>query len=138
MRQLALILGLCLAGGFASAQTFGEITGEVKDQSGSVAPNAQVTVVNSATNASRSTVTNNAGIYSFPALVPGIYSVKIEASGFQPVLRNNVELQVQQTARIDFTMAVGQTTQTVEVSGAAQLLATESATLGTVINGQTI
>ena len=124
MRQLWIVLGLCLTIGIASAQTFGEITGEVKDQSGAVAPNAPITATNTATNATRTTRTNEQGIYSIPALNPGTYQVKVEAPGFQPMVRNNVELQVQQTARIDFTLAVGQITQTVEVSSTAALLAT--------------
>src|SRR5215471_18551574 len=117
MRKLWIAIGLCLTIGVATAQTFGEITGQVKDQTGAVAPNAPVTATNSATNATRTTQTNEQGIYSIPALNPGIYSVKVEAPGFQPMLRNSVELQVQQTARIDFTLTVGQITQTVEVSG---------------------
>src|SRR5713226_7926230 len=138
MRRLFVFLGLCLTIGIASAQTFGEITGEVKDQSGAVAPNATVTVTNTGTNASRTTNTNEAGIYSFPALVPGPYQIKVEAPGFQPVVRSNIELQVQQTARIDFTLTVGQATQTIEVSGAVQLLTTENATVGTVIEEKRI
>jgi len=120
MRQLLLALVLCLSAGVVSAQTFGEITGEVKDQSGAIVPGAPVTATNTATNALRSTVTNEAGIYSFPALVPGLYSVKVDLPGFQPVVRPNIELQVQQTARVDFTLAVGQTTETVQVSEFAQ------------------
>src|SRR5216110_2951093 len=98
MRQLLFVLALFLSARVASAQTFGEITGEVKDPSGALVPGAPVTATNTATNALRSTVTNEAGIYSFPSLVPGIYSVKVELPGFQPVTRN-LELQVQQAAR---------------------------------------
>src|SRR5712691_932051 len=138
MRQLFVVLGLCLPIGIVSGQTFGEITGEVKDQSGAVAPNASITVTNTATNASRNTRTNEAGIYSFPDLVPGNYQVKVEAPGFQPMVRSNIELQVQQTARIDFTLTVGQATQTIEVICFVQLLTTESATVGTVIEEKRI
>jgi carboxypeptidase family protein len=138
MRSLFLFLGLVLPIGVTSAQTFGEITGEVTDQSGAVAPNASITAVNTATNASRATRTNAAGIYSFPALVPGTYQVKVEAPGFQSTVRSNIELQVQQTARVDFTLTLGQTSQTVEVSGTALLLATETATVGTVIEQKSI
>src|SRR5947208_10321814 len=133
MRQLLLVLGLCLPIGVASAQTFGEITGEVKDQSGAIAPNVSITATNTATNASRTTRTNDAGIYSFPALSPGNYQLKVEAPGFQPMVRNNVELQIQQTARIDFSLVVGQALQTFEVTSAAVLLTTENATAGSVI-----
>ena len=65
MRQLLILLGLTLPMGIASAQTFGEITGEVKDQSGAVVPGIPVTVTNTGTNASRTTNTNDAGLYSF-------------------------------------------------------------------------
>src|SRR6266849_6393848 len=138
MRQLFLLLGLVMPIGVASAQTFGEITGEVTDQSGAIAPNASVTATNTATNGARMTRTNQAGIYSFPALVPGPYQVKVEATGFQSAVRSNIELQVQQTARVDFTLTLGQTSQTVEVSGTALLLATETATVGTVIEQKSI
>src|SRR5712691_5109822 len=138
MRQLLLVFGLRLPIGVASAQTFGEITGEVKDQSGAIAPGVSITATNTATNAVRGTRTNEAGIYSFPAMTPGTYQLKVEAAGFQPMVRSNVELQVQQTARIDFTLVVGQASQTIEVSSAAALLTTESATVGTVIEEKRI
>ena len=138
MRQLLFALVLFLSVRVVSAQTFGEITGEVKDPSSAIVPGAMVTVTNTATNAVRSTVTNEAGLYSFPALVPGVYSVKVELTGFQSLVRNNIELQVQQVARVDFTLAVSQTSETVQVNEFAQLLTTESATVGTVISGNTI
>ncbi len=136
MHKVFLILGLLSAA--ASAQTVGEITGEVKDASGANAPNAAVTATNIETNVARSTVTNSSGVYSIPGLTPGIYHVKASAEGFQTVVKANVELQVQQTARVDFTLAVGSTNQTIEVSGQAALLNTEDATVGTVIEQKRI
>src|SRR5437879_9382442 len=97
MRHLLLTLGLCLPIGIVSAQTFGEITGEVKDQSGAVAPNASLTVTNTATNVSRTTRTNEAGIYSFPDLVPGPYHVTVEGAGFEAMMGSNIEVEVQLT-----------------------------------------
>jgi hypothetical protein len=138
MRQFVLFLGLCLPISVATAQTFGEITGEVKDPSGAVTPNVSVTVANTATNVGRSTVTNTSGVYSFPDLVPGTYQIKVVAPGFDTVVKTGIELQVQQTARVDFDLRVGQSTQTVEVSGAAALLTTETATVGTVIEEKRI
>src|SRR5215471_14269201 len=138
MRHPLLLLALGLPIGVASAQTLGEITGEVKDPSGAIAPGASVIATNTATNLSRTTLTNEAGIYSFPALIPGTYRLPVEAPGFQPMVRSDIELQVQQTARVDFTRAMGQASQTIEVSGAAQLLTTESATVGTVIGEKSI
>src|ERR1700730_1519773 len=123
MRSILLLLGLlCVVASIGSAQTVGEITGEVKDPSGASIANAPVTATNTATNVSRSTASNNAGVYSFPDLAPGTYQVKVAVPGFDTVIKTNIELQVQQTARIDFTLAVGQTTQTIEVSSAAESL----------------
>jgi hypothetical protein len=138
VQKLLIIVALCLTASIVNAQTAGEITGEVKDPSGAIMPGAAVTTTNTATNVARSTVTNTSGVYSFPDLVPGIYQVKVVAAGFDTVVKTNVELQVQQTARIDFALAVGQATQTVEVSATGELLATEGATVGTVIEEKRI
>src|SRR4051794_14455768 len=105
MKRLLVVIGLlCATCDTALAQTSGEITGEVKDPSGAVMPNASVTVTNTATNVARSTVTNTSGVYSFPNLVPGVYGVKVSSGGFDTVVKTGVELQVQQTARIDFEL----------------------------------
>src|ERR1043165_8732675 len=89
-----MVLSVGLSGSIWS-QTLGSIVGEGKDASGAVAPNVRVTAINSETNVSRETLTNTAGIYTFPALVPGNYTVKVDAPGFQPMQRSKVELQVQ-------------------------------------------
>jgi hypothetical protein len=88
-------------------QTLGEITGVLTDPSGAVLVKATVTVTNLETRLTRNTATNNAGNYSFPSLLPGIYNVKAEMAGLQAEIRSKVELQVQQTARIDFQLKAG-------------------------------
>jgi hypothetical protein len=139
MRTSILILGLLGAlSSTAPAQTVGEITGEVRDASGANAPNAAITATNSETNVARSTATNSSGVYSFPGLTPGTYSVKASAPGFQTIVKSNILLQVQQTARVDFTLEIGQSTQTIEVSATGALLSTEDATVGTVIEQKRI
>ena len=123
MRRLALLIGLLgVAFAIAFAQTGGQITGETRDSTGALVPNASVTVTNTATGVSRTTTTNSAGIYSFPDLTPGTYDVKVVLSGFATVVKTNIELQVQQTARVDFALTVGQSTQTIEVAANAALL----------------
>lgn len=135
---LLTAMGVVLAlGPQARAQTLGEITGVITDTSGGVVQGATVTATNAATNATRTTRTNNAGIYSFPALPPGTYSVKAERSGFKPTTRTGVELHVQQTARIDFRLVVGNLEDAVEVTGTT-VLNTENVTLGTVIENKRI
>jgi len=120
------------------AQTFGEIIGEVKDPSGAIVAGAAVTVINADTNVARSTTTNDVGIYNVPSLPPGRYQVKVAASGFDTALRTNIELQVQQTARVDFALTVGQSSQTIEVTSLAATLTTDSASVGTVVEEKDI
>ena len=138
MRKLLLLAGLLLPATILLAQTAGEITGEVTDPSGASAPNATITATNKDTNVARTTQTNSVGVYSFPAMIPGSYEVKAAAAGFDTVVKTGIQLQVQQTARVDFTLTVGQATQTVEVSASGELLATENASVGTVIEQKRI
>lgn len=80
-RGIATLAWLYLLCGIASAQTLGEITGDVADPSGAAVPQAVVTVTNMETNLARQTTTNTSGLYTFPDLVPGTYSVKVTARG---------------------------------------------------------
>jgi len=134
---LAASIALLLSG-LASAQTLGTVTGEIKDTSGAAIADATVTVRNTGTNGIRVVTTNEEGIYSIPALVPGMYDVKAEKSGFKVTTRTGIELQVQQTARVDLNLEVGQVSETIEVSASSQLLTTENATVGTVVEQKRI
>jgi hypothetical protein len=132
-----VILALCFIVS-AFGQTFGDISGEVKDSSGAAISAAQVTIVNVDTNATRSVVSNESGLFSFPALTPGTYNLKAEKSGFKTVTRPDILIQVQQSARVDVEMPVGQVNESVEVSATAALLTTENATVGTVVENKRI
>ncbi len=132
------LLALALLTARLNGQTQGEITGEVTDSTGAPMAGVNMTVTNENTNVSRQAITNTAGAYGFPSLLPGVYRVRAEITGFQAAVRSGVQLQVQQTARIDFQMQVGQVNEVVSVSGAAPLLATENATTGTVIENRRI
>src|SRR6058998_1289908 len=122
----------------AMGQTQASISGVIRDASGAVIPGATVTVTNPATNFVRSVISNEAGVYNFPGLQPGKYNLKVELPGFRTITQNDVELQIQQSARLDFTMQVGEVSETVEVAGTTALIATENATVGTVIENQRI
>lgn len=121
-----------------AAQNFGEITGTVMDASGSAIVGAQVTITSTTTNQSRKAATNDAGSYSAPFLVPGVYDVSVASSGFKVATRRAVDLQVDAVARIDFQLQVGEVTQQVEVTGGAPLVDTENTALGTVIENRRI
>jgi len=120
------------------AQTFGEITGHISDSSGASVPATQITLTNVATNAVRTTSSTASGDYTFPAVAPGFYNIKFEHAGFKTGNINNLQVQVQQTVRLDFTLQVGPLTESVEVSASAELLQTENLALGTVIENKNI
>ncbi|HYP14598.1 MAG TPA: carboxypeptidase-like regulatory domain-containing protein, partial [Bryobacteraceae bacterium] len=119
------------------SQTLGSIAGEVRDPASSIVVGATVTVTNTDTNATRNAVTNDSGLYSFPGLVPGNYTIRVQMAGFRTSARSLV-LQVQQNAQIDLTLEVGQVTETVEVKAETTMLNTTDATVGTVIEQKRI
>src|ERR1035437_1925082 len=119
-------------------QTSGDITGSVVDTSGGAIVGATVTVTNTQTNFKRVTTTNSAGAYSFPSLQPGRYEARVEFAGFGSETRTNIELQVQQVARIDFTLKAGAVSESVVVNAGAPLLESENATVGTVIENKSV
>jgi hypothetical protein len=137
-RLFVLVTILVCTGTAVFGQTSGEITGEIRDASGANIPGAVVTVTNTATGAVRNVVSNEAGVYGFPSLPPGVYDLKVSREGFKTVVRNGIQLQVQQSARIDIGMELGQVTESVDVSAEAALLSTENATVGTVIENKRI
>lgn len=121
-----------------AAQTLATFTGEVKDSTGSAVAGATITARNTATNGMRVVTSNEEGVYTIPALVPGMYDIKAEKQGFKTSSRAGIELQVQQTARVDFGLEIGQVSETVEVSSSLPLLTTESTTVGTVVEQKRI
>src|SRR5688572_9941317 len=141
LRALPICVGITLflvSAVYLQAQTQGEITGVVRDTSGAVIPGATVTVINPSTNFTRTAITNEAGVYSFPALQPGRYNLKVEMPGFRTHTLSDVELQVQQSARLDIVMQVGAVSEVIEVTGTTALISSENATVGTVIENKRI
>src|SRR3954471_8738432 len=119
-------------------QTFGEITGQVADSTGAAIAGASITITNVNTNGARTAVSTDAGVYSFPSLQPGVYKIRVEKPGFKSDTSSGVDVQVQQTIRLDFTLAVGAVTESIEVSASAMQLQAENATVGTVIENRAI
>src|SRR3954463_14884224 len=112
--RLGLLLTILGSTLIAQAPTAG-ITGTINDSTGSPIPGALVTLTNPATNQSRNVRTNDSGLYVFPTLPPALYNLKAEASGFGTQVRNSLELQIGQIARLDFTLSVGSVSEVVEV-----------------------
>jgi hypothetical protein len=119
-------------------QTGGEISGRVADPSGSAIPNSVITLTNTATNVTRQVESTLEGFYTFTSVPPGIYNLRSEHTGFKTATTANVEVQVQQTVRMDFSLQIGQVSESIEVSAAAALLQAENATVGTVVETKSI
>src|SRR6478672_10031732 len=120
------------------AQTQGGITGTVTDSSGAAVPGATVTVTNTATRGTRNTTTNGEGLYTFPAVPPGSYELKVELQGFKTAEIRAFKVDIQQTVRMDVALQVGALNETVTVAGRTVLLNTESTTIGTVIENKVV
>jgi hypothetical protein len=120
------------------AQTLGEITGRVSDASGASLTGASITLTNISNNAVRTTVSTDSGDYTLPSVPPGFYIIKAEHPGFKSATTNNLEVQVQQTVRLDITMQLGQVSESIEVSAQTALLQAENASVGTVIENKAV
>src|SRR5579872_364148 len=135
-----LLLTMVLASTIQSAwgqEVTAAIVGTVADSSGAPIKGAKVT----ATDTERGTVyqseTNDSGSYDINRIPVGTYELKVVAPGFQTLVRPPFTLVLNQTARIDAQMKVGQVTETVEVTGSAPILKTESTSVDTIIDATT-
>lgn len=136
--SLAICAVLLAAIPMLGQQGRGTITGTVTDATGAAVPNAAITIVNTGTNASFPAVSNEAGYYRAPSLPVGSYTVTAEVAGFKKEVRTGITLQVDQHAEVDFSLEIGTTSESVEVSADATLVDTSSATVGKVVENRRI
>ncbi|UCF37363.1 MAG: TonB-dependent receptor [Acidobacteriota bacterium] len=108
----------------------GAITGVVSDESGAVIPGVEVTILNQATGVARTVVTSETGVYRAPYLPPATYGVTAALSGFKSAVAENVLVRVAQTVTVDFTLELGELTETITISSQAPLLETSSSEIG--------
>ncbi|MFN0108563.1 MAG: TonB-dependent receptor domain-containing protein [Blastocatellia bacterium] len=135
---LALAVVCCLAAS-ASAQSFtGTIVGTVKNANGEVISGAQIVITEVQTNKLATAITNSDGYYNSPPLAVGQYRVEARMTGFRSAARNNLVLQIQQSLLADFTLEVGQVSETVEVTAQTPVLETTSSVLGKVVDNRRI
>ena len=137
-RSLAIIAGIIVLLAIplvATAQvTTATIVGTISDPSGGQLPNAKVNVRNINTGLTRSAVTGEDGAYRIEFLPVGTYSIEVAASsGFKKAFRNDIVLQVNDTARIDFALEVGQVNETVTITDETPQINTSTAELGRTI-----
>src|SRR5438309_4345553 len=121
-----------------SQTTQGTIQGTVQDQSGGVIAAATVSVIDVARGVTRALATDSAGVYVATNLIPGTYTVRAVAKGFQTVEHSGVLLEVGQTIRVDLVVQPGQQTQTITVTAEIPAIDTTDATLGGTVSNQSI
>ncbi len=129
------LLSLTLAGALFG-QTTATIVGTVTDSSGAVVPGAVISVTHAETGLKRQVRSNENGVYVAPALPVGSYTVAAEITGFKRTTVTGIVLEVNQEARVNLTLEVGQVTETVTVAGQSAILQTENAVVGQVIDNR--
>lgn len=135
------LLALCVVSPAPAAwaqQGRGSLTGTVTDSTGAAVPEAAVSIVNVGTQATFTTTTTDTGVYSAPSLAVGIYVITAEKSGFKTAVATDITLQVDQNARVDLTLELGEVTERVEVQASTPVVDTGSATVGKVIENRRI
>jgi hypothetical protein len=137
MRFTLTSLSMFLACSIALGQDISaKITGTVTDASGAVISGATVTARETSRGTVYPTETNSSGVYYLSPLPIGDYTLSVKASGFSSVQHPAFSLEMNQTARVDVGMTVGQASQTVEVSAAPPLLQTDQTFMGTVLDAR--
>ncbi len=120
------------------AQDRGTIRGTVTDSSGAIIPGASVLALEVETGTKQTVATDQAGIFAFPYLQVGNYSVTIDKPGFRKAERTGIRVDVATVADVNITLTVGSADQSVEVSAAQALLETNGSNLGKVVQTQAI
>lgn len=144
MRQMCRIAlaALFLAASWqqsAPAQVlYGSIVGTVNDASGAAVPDAQVTATNKQTGQVRNATSNEAGGYTFVAVQPGTYEVKVTKQGFRIVTEPAIEVSANNTTRSDFALQVGNVNESITIEASAASLQTDSATVKAEMQGKTL
>jgi hypothetical protein len=130
--SLLVVLASCALLRAQNVVLTGSLSGRVTDQSGAVVPGASVLVENPETGVKRSAETNHAGLYRFPVLMPGSYSIRASFKGFRDV-QALVRVLVGNTTSQDIKLQVGASTDTVKVTGSTPLLRPEESSATTVV-----
>ena len=132
-RSLCLVVtSLVIAAGAAHAQELrGRITGVVTDNTGAVLPGVTVTVSGPALIQPQATITGGDGVYRYPALPPGLYTVTFELAGFQTLKREEIRLGLNQTLTVDSTLQLSSLQETVTITGDSPVVDVKTTTVGT-------
>jgi Carboxypeptidase regulatory-like domain/TonB dependent receptor len=129
---------LVLAAAAAAQEARGTITGTVRDATKAIVPGASVTVTNVAMGTSVPVVTNEAGVFQAPYLIPGTYRLAVELTGFKKYVRDDLQLRVGDKLELDVVLELGRSEETVNVTASSPLLETSSASIGSVVDSRRV
>lgn len=135
---VALLTAMLLVLGFSLRSPTGRISGVIKDPSHAPLPGVPVKLVNAATRAQRTALSDANGAFQFVQLAPGNWSLSAEASGFKRITIPAVAVQIDQLTHLEITMQLGDVSESIEVVAATPLLENEKSTLGAYIDSRTI
>ncbi len=136
--MFVMALALLLMPSLYAQEVRATILGSITDSSDAAVAGAKVRVTFLERNSTVEVETNETGSFVTPFLTPGMYRVEVEAKGFQRYIRENMQLQAQDRARLDIKLTVGELTQSVSVSGSATQLETETASRSQVVASEVI
>ena len=134
---LTLVLLICGANATFAQEVTATVAGTVTDPSGAAVVGATITAKSVERGITYTGVTNDSGLYRISQLPVGNYDLRIEKTGFQAAVYPTFTLSLNQVARFDVELKVGQVSQTIEVTGAAPVLKTEATQVDTIINAAT-
>ncbi len=135
---VAALMALWLCPQSHGQMATGQFNGHITDPAGAVVRDAKVTIVDQLTGVSHTTATNGEGLYTFPLLPPGQYTVSVVKDGFETESSKVLELTVNQNVTQDFKLVIGAANESVTVSSTSELLDLSNATEGSVIGQKTV
>lgn len=135
---MALVVVVLFAVPARAQNIFGTIVGTVTDPTGAVMPGAKVTLTNLGTSVKRNVETDNQGNYQALSLPRGEYKIDVDRDGFKHYSRSPIDVVVNQQARVDVIMQVGEASQQITVTTAPPIMQTESASLGQAVEGKAV
>ena len=138
-RLLVVLLFLLGVAGAIAQEDRGRISGLVTDPTGAVIPQADVVLTSEATGVTTTAVSNGEGLYAFPLLVPGLYTVDVKANGFHEYILKSVRVEVAANVRVNAKLTMGSDSESVTVTATnVSALKTDDAVLGTTIENRSI
>jgi hypothetical protein len=135
---LLLVILLAVVISVSAQVLYGSLVGNVKDESGAVVTGATVMITDKATGLTRETTTNDAGDYTFPNVLPGIYEIRVSKQGFSTYTKIDIAVSTNTVTRVDVQMKVGNVTDVVSVTAEATVLQTETASVRGELSGKEI